>query len=93
MAGVPARTVLAALLAGTFAGIPASASDKEVQVELTGRIEPSCKLARDSNRDFLLSISERPQLANRRLCDVAVRLPVNGVEECNLFERCLSGDD
>jgi len=45
MAGVPARTVLAALLAGVFAGIPASASDKQVQVELTGRIEPSCTLA------------------------------------------------
>jgi len=57
MAGVPARTVLAALLAGTFAGIPASASDKEVQVELTGRIEPSCKLARDGASGSSLDVS------------------------------------
>jgi len=45
MAGVPARSMLAALLASVFAGVPASASDKEVRVELTGRIEPSCSLA------------------------------------------------
>jgi len=57
MAGVPARTVLAALLAGTFAGIPASASDKEVRVELTGRIEPSCKLARDGASGSSLDVS------------------------------------
>jgi len=64
MAGVPARTVLAALLAGVFAGIPASASDKEVQVELTGRTEPSC--AADSEPPP--PISAKIRHCNQRIC-------------------------
>jgi len=73
MAGVPARTVLAALLAGIFAGLPASASDKEVQVELTGRIEPSCKLARDGVSGTSPSHSETIELCNQCVSGVAVR--------------------
>jgi hypothetical protein len=57
MAGVPARSVLAALLAGVFAGLPASASDKEVQVELTGKIEPTCKLARGGESGSSLDVN------------------------------------
>jgi len=73
MAGVPARTVLAVLLAGTFAGIPASASDKEVQVELIGEIEPTCKLARDGVSGMAPSHSEKIELCNERASGVAVR--------------------
>ncbi len=73
MAGVPGRTVLAALLAGTFAGIPARASDKEMQVELTDRIEPSCKLARDGVSGMAPSHSEKIELCNESVSGVAVR--------------------
>jgi len=70
MAGGPARTVLAALLAGIFAGLPASASDKEVQVER------ACKLARDGTFASSQSQSQKIELCNQRVSGVAVRSSV-----------------
>jgi hypothetical protein len=72
MAGVPARSVLAALLAGVLAGSPASGSDKEARLALSDRSE----LARDRTFISFKSKSQTIEDCKQRVSGIAARSSV-----------------